>query len=212
MRQNNDAPYAALLERIRNGCSDSSSDDVNRDFDSLMNRQLGVLYAKDPSLLKRFVDAPIIVTLRKVRDRVNAIRVASFAQRTQQEFAFYHSRDRRSGDDISVELQQRLWELPTSATEDCIGKLPLAIGIQVMFTENIAIGNKIVNGMRGILTDIKFDLDTNDRRFPIMAYVHVPDSNINASGLDRDIVPIHPKEKSFSYTVPHKSVPMFWCF
>jgi ATP-dependent DNA helicase PIF1 len=199
MRQNLDKPYASLLERIRTGISANDDAQLTSDYTNLLLRQLGVINAKQPLSLASFADAPIIVTRRSARDKINFLQVQVFALRTHQEFAVYHSSDKHSGSIVPQELQERLWQIPSSASDDAIGRLPLVVGMRIMITENIAIQHKVVNGMQGTVLDIKYNTDHHGNRIALMAYIHVPDSHICAPNLHCDVVPISPTQSSFTY-------------
>ncbi|KIM77056.1 hypothetical protein PILCRDRAFT_77181 [Piloderma croceum F 1598] len=72
-----------------------------------------------------------------------------------------------------------------------------------MITENVAIKVKAVNGARGILKDIKYEVDEFGRRYASCVYVHVPNSDLSEYGLSDNIVPIVPISTTFRYKQPN---------
>ncbi|KAI9058878.1 hypothetical protein FKP32DRAFT_1553246, partial [Trametes sanguinea] len=107
---------------------------------------------------------------------------------------------------VNEVLQRELWSLPSSATEDSLGRLPLFPGMKVMIQENIALSRNVVNGAEGILTDIKYRVDDRGRRYAIVVYVRIPGAGKISETLDDDIVPIFPEPVSFKYGVPEDGV------
>jgi ATP-dependent DNA helicase PIF1 len=206
MRQNKDKDYANLLNRIRGDEKEVTSQQLEMDYQSLLSRQLGVIGAKHPEELRKFVDAPIIVTRKCLRDKLNIKLARLFAQRTNREFNFYYAKDFVGKNCIKPELQEQLWELSSSKSEDSLGKMPLVVGMKIIVTENMAISSKVVNGMHGTLVDIKYDEDDFGRRYPIMAYVHIPDSNLTLPDLPKNVAPIYPTRVSIKYKPPHSSI------
>ncbi|KAG1890324.1 hypothetical protein F4604DRAFT_1673758 [Suillus subluteus] len=117
----------------------------------------------------------------------------------------YCARDKIVGKDVTPEQQRRLWKLQTSNTNDAIGKLPLIPGMPVMITENAATSCKNVNGSRGILKSVTYDIDAEGNRFPLCALVDIPESTLHISGLEKGIIPIFTVTNSFSFPTGEKN-------
>ncbi|KAF8130327.1 hypothetical protein EV363DRAFT_247457 [Boletus edulis] len=70
----------------------------------------------------------------------------------------------------------------------------------VMVTENLSMGNKIVNGTEGTLTDVLYQSVSDGRE--ACAYVKVSSSQISIDdSVPTSIVPVFPTTVQFSYRV-----------
>ncbi|KAJ7205841.1 hypothetical protein GGX14DRAFT_342248, partial [Mycena pura] len=56
-----------------------------------------------------------------------------------------------------------------------LGKLPLAIGMPVMVTQNFDVQAGIVNGSTGTLKQIRYAVDESGKRYLHSCVVHIPD-------------------------------------
>ncbi|KAG1874905.1 hypothetical protein F4604DRAFT_1880785 [Suillus subluteus] len=114
-----------------------------------------------------------------------------------QQFEMYHAHDKISAKSVTSEQQHRLWKLGASDTGDAIGKLPLIPGMPVMITENAATSSHIVNGSRGILKSVTYDVDPDGNKFAACALVDIPESTLFVPGLSAGVVPILPVTRKF---------------
>ncbi|KAG1788904.1 hypothetical protein EV424DRAFT_1476447 [Suillus variegatus] len=146
-----------------------------------------------------FKDAPIIVTRKYLRDAINQSKAC-------QEHHVYHAKDRISGNSLAIDQQERLWKMDTTHTNDSPGILPLISGMPIMVTENAATSCKIVNGSRGILKSIVYEIDEASNRFPVYALVEIKESTLHVAGLDDGIIPIFPITSSFTFCMGEKTV------
>ncbi|KAJ7048327.1 hypothetical protein C8F01DRAFT_969876, partial [Mycena amicta] len=60
-------------------------------------------------------------------------------------------------------------------TNQRLGKIPLVLGMPVMITQNFDVANGVVNGSRGTLTGIRYQLDAAGNRHATSCIVHIPD-------------------------------------
>lgn len=157
-----------------------------------------------PEEFQKFRDAPIVVTRKSLRDALNESKARQFALNTNQRFILYHARDKVSGKCVRSDQQERLWQLTTTDTSDSLGRLPLIPGMPVMVTENAATSHKVVNGSKGTLKSLKYEVDENGVRFAVCAFVEVPGSALRIEGLDLLTIPIFPSAISFSYVTNGK--------
>ena len=206
-----DPKFVNLLSRIRSGIAWNGEGTLSlqqkgtgdnyslSDYEILSNRLLQRI-GNDSEALERFKDAPIIVSHKTTRDAINIRKVKAFAESQQQEFCWYHSRDRYRRQNVPEDQQCLIWTLRSSVTKDALGLLPLVPGMKVMVTENVAIKANVVNGAEGVLMDIKYETDQFGRRYAVCAYVHIQGSNMQAPGLPYEVVPILPVSTSFRYT------------
>ncbi|KAG1842477.1 hypothetical protein C8R48DRAFT_786108 [Suillus tomentosus] len=203
---NEDPMFVALLERIRKGTVHrvSTPGVALSDYDVLKTRMLSYLKEHSPEEFASFRDAPIMVTRKSLRDALNESKAHQFAANTQQRFVLYHARDKVSGKLIRPEQQERLWQLTTMDTHDSLGRLPLIPGMPVMVTENAATSYKIVNGSKGTLKSLRYEVDERGYRFAVCAFVEIPGSALAIEGLDRLMVPVFPSAISFSYFANRK--------
>ncbi|KAJ7056295.1 hypothetical protein C8F01DRAFT_935422, partial [Mycena amicta] len=56
-----------------------------------------------------------------------------------------------------------------------LGKLPLAIGMPVMITQNFDVQSGIVNGSTGILKQIRYAVNESGERYLHSCVVYIPD-------------------------------------
>jgi hypothetical protein len=111
----------------------------------------------------------------------------------------YHSVDRLRGQDLTEVAQQSVWNVASSVSKDALGILPLFHGMRVMIAENVAIRNRLVNGMEGIVKHIDYDIDESNRQYAKACYVLVERSGIQLEGFEPDVVPILPVQQSFTF-------------
>ncbi|KAG2155405.1 hypothetical protein DEU56DRAFT_693837, partial [Suillus clintonianus] len=207
-RAKDDAGFIAMLNRIRLGKVRRVALDQNHpgDYDVLKMRLLSEIKSKSLEQFKGFEDAPIIVTRKYLRDAINETKARTFATRIGQQYHVYLARDRIGGKSLDIDQQRRLWKLQTTNTNDSLGRLPLIPGMPIMITENAATSCKIVNGSRGILQSITYEVDEYDNRFPVCALVKIQDSTLHIPGLENSVVPILPITSSFSFPTAEKNV------
>ncbi|KAG2744808.1 hypothetical protein P692DRAFT_20742685 [Suillus brevipes Sb2] len=207
-RAKDDAAFVDMLSRIRLGKVRKVAVDQQHlsDYDLLKTRLLTEIKNKSPEQFDSFKDAPIVVTRKYLRDAINETKARAFAVQTGQEYFVYHAKDRIGGKALEINQQQRLWKLQTTSTNDSLGRLPLIPGMLIMITENTATSCKIVNGSRGTLQSITFDIDEDGNRFMVCALVHIKDSTLHVSGLDEGVIPILPITGSFPFPIGEKKV------
>ncbi|KAJ7127323.1 hypothetical protein C8R43DRAFT_897609, partial [Mycena crocata] len=68
-----------------------------------------------------------------------------------------------------------LTRLHSGETNYRLGKLPLAIGMPVMITQNFDVQNGIVNGTTGIVKQIRYETNELGERCATSCVVYVPD-------------------------------------
>ncbi|KAJ7251175.1 hypothetical protein B0H12DRAFT_984465, partial [Mycena haematopus] len=56
-----------------------------------------------------------------------------------------------------------------------LGRLPLAMGMPVMITQNFDVQNGIVNGTTGIVKQIRYKINESGERIATSCIVYVPD-------------------------------------
>lgn len=137
---------------------------------------------------------------------INDVKGRAYAMEKGHEFHLYCSRDKIGGSAATPEQQSRLWKIQTSRTNDAIGKLPLIPGMPVMITENAATSCKIVNGSKGHLESVTYDVDEYGNRYPVCAFVDIPESTLQIAGLRSGVIPIFPVSSSFTVPMGEKSV------
>jgi hypothetical protein len=163
-------PFVDLLTRLRVGaCTDADYRLLNR---RLINN-VQPSWA-DPS----WQTAPIIVTENAVKDAINERATAAFARRTNQELHWYYCTDERGGESITDEgLRSHLEKLHSGQTNQRLGKIPLVLGMPVVFTQNFDVEGGIVNGSTGILKQIRYTIDGAGRRHAISCVVELSDAS-----------------------------------
>lgn len=198
-RQHEDPTYADILSRIRIGeCAAALRNGTANDNAILQSRLLHRLHISDPIYSATFQDAPIIVGRKRIRDILNIRIIAHHARNSGADVHIYHSRDRIAGATPSNDELDRLWTLSSSQTHDSLGRLPLFPGMKIMVQENLVFSAHVVNGMPGTVRDILYE-EEDGRRYPIVVYVHIPQSGKLFQALQEDIVPIFPESTYFTW-------------
>ncbi|KAG2738980.1 hypothetical protein P692DRAFT_201730298 [Suillus brevipes Sb2] len=207
-RAKDDEAFIEMLNRIRLGKvrKIALDDDHPTDYNTLKARILSQLKITSPTQFDEFKEAPIVVTRKYLRDAINETKAKAFATQTCQQYIMYHARDKIGGKVLTVPQQRRLWKLQSSHTNDSLGRLPLVPGMPVMITENAATSCKIVNGSRGILKSITYEVDETNTRFPVCALVELENSTLQVPGLPNSVVPILPITGSFPFRTAEKIV------
>lgn len=209
VRQTNDPCYSNLLLRVREGKCILTADQLSHfahgpcpnvqmsDFSILRSRLLQNIMVQDPSILKGFSEAPIIVGKKSIRDSLNRRILCHKAKRLEREVHIYYAKDYMEKKPVDGALSEMLWKLNSTVTSDFLGKFPLFLGMKVMIQENVAIKHKVVNGATGTVHDIKYERDRNGRRYLTVVYVHIEGAGRLCPDLGCDIVPIFPETLSF---------------
>jgi ATP-dependent DNA helicase PIF1 len=205
-RQADDPAYASLIGRVRAGeCVTSDSDTNNpSDYSTLRTRVLSLMAQSDPFIYTKFQDAPVIVGTRRLRDEINRQRLHQHAHRLDVTVSDYYSEDTLRKDSVPLAIRERLWRVTTTISKDALGVLPLFHGMKVMITENIAMNNRLVNGAEGVVQEIMYNIDDQNRRHAKVCLVLVRGCGIKLDGYDLDIVPLFPVSRTFTYTSPFR--------
>lgn len=199
VRQKDDGVYAEFLKRLRTGSCWNGLQGDSADIRMLRGRDLGMLMRENPEQASKFLDAPVIVGTRKVRDTLNSILIDRHARKLDQSVHLYHSKDFIRREHVPETLREHLWGVASSKTEDALGKLPLFPGMKVMVTTNLAMTRGVVNGAEGIVQDVMYSSDDVGRRYASVAYVRIKKSGLFGEGLKEDVVPILPERVYFEY-------------
>ena len=199
-RQSGDKAYADLLSRVRAGeCNRRAEVGSVSDYVTLQTRYLDRIAANEPTVLQQFIDAPIIVGRKRVRDLLNLRLLDHHAQATNADVHLYHAKDRMLGYPVTHIERDLLWKLSSSTTHDCPGRIPLFPGMKVMVQENLAFQNRVVNGSEGTVRNIVYE-EIDGLRYAVVVYVHIPGSGKVHANAENDIVPIFPETSSFNWS------------
>ncbi len=109
---------------------------------------------------------------------------------------FYYSKDCVNRQSAQGTIKEYLWELNSSITKDNFGNY-LSVGMIIMVNKNVAFSKNIVNGMEGIVEEIKYETDTKGCQYAVVVYIRVPGAGKVAESLDEDVIPIFPNSTSF---------------
>ncbi|KZV66485.1 hypothetical protein PENSPDRAFT_677021 [Peniophora sp. CONT] len=123
------------------------------------------------------------------------------AQKEGLHVTYLRAQDRIGGESVREDVQRRLLNLATGRTGDLLGVLPYIPGMKVMVQENTDMSHSTVNGSEGTLLHVELRKDEHGHDIGVCAYVHVPKSGMNLEGLPRNVVPIYPVPKSYTYAV-----------
>ena len=150
------------------------------------------------SALQQFVDAPIIVGRKRVRDLLNLRLLDHKARSMAADVHLYYAKDRILGHSVTSTERDLLWKLSSSTTHDSLGRLPLFPGMRVMVQENLAFTNHVVNGSEGTVRNIVYE-EEEGWRYAVVVYVHIPGSGRVHPSAEDDIVPIFPETSTFKW-------------
>ncbi|KAJ3517880.1 hypothetical protein NMY22_g13870 [Coprinellus aureogranulatus] len=210
-RQGGDPVLAELLDRVRsNTCLDREGRPISfhgfSAMDHLRRREISYVVMHAPDTLQLFVDAPVIVGSKTIRDALNACLLNAHATRLGARPEIYYSRDSIHRQKAIGDSAVYLWNLAARYTSDSLGQLPLFVGMKVMVTENVSVAFKVVNGSEGIVEDIRYSTDDAGRRFADAVYVKIERCSIHVPGLNQGVVPIFPTSISIAQPVHMGSI------
>ncbi|KAI0790307.1 hypothetical protein BC629DRAFT_1287908, partial [Irpex lacteus] len=80
--------------------------------------------------------------------------------------------------------------MPSSATEQRLGKLPLVLGMRVIVSQNFDVSSGIVNGSTGTLKRIRFKINDSGDRVLTSCVVALDHDSPRLPELDTDEAPI----------------------
>ena len=146
-----------ILERLREGkCNEN-------DYDLLSSRVLKNIYNIN---WNDWENTPVIVSENAQKDAINEHAAYAFAQRTNQPLHWYHAIDTHQQIPVTdTALKEHLQNLNSGLTNQRLGKIPLAIGMPVMISQNYDVEGGIVNGCTGILREIRYQCDSEGNRY-----------------------------------------------
>ena len=170
-------------------------------IEHLHEREITRVASRSPSDLIKFQDTPVIVGSKVLRDTLNAYLLVAHAAHVNETIQIFHAVDMIRGKTLTHTLANRLRALPTQATSEMIGSLPLFVGMRVMITENLSVPFKIVNGSEGIVHSFSYEQNEQGCKVANVVYVQVPGCDIDAPGLGVGIVPVFPSSVSIPYHV-----------
>ena len=136
-----------------------------------------------------FRNVSVITALNSFRDKINDIGCECFVWESGQSLTTFYSIDRmgtgtrsrrkkieiddplRNTNTLAVGLQNELWDLPPSNTENRAGKLKLCIGKPIMIKYNEATECGVTNGAEGIVVGWKARNMDSERQFLQVLFV-----------------------------------------
>ena len=146
-RHQNDPEYSRLLTRVREGqCENARYARTAFDIRTLQHRLVQNL---PPHICPRFVDAPLIVGRKEVRDLLNYRLLQLHADSIGAEVNVYYSVDKVDREVLQPPDRDSVWNLSSTQARDSLSRLPLFPGMKVMVQENIAFAHNVVNGAVG---------------------------------------------------------------
>lgn len=118
--------FVELLDQLHEGrCTDN-------DYQLLQSRM--ITNVPFPWEKKEWYEAPIIVYNNEVKDALNEKATLAFAQQTGQPVHWYACTDSVEGRELGPEENTFLMRLHSGETHQCLGQIPLVIGMPVMIT------------------------------------------------------------------------------
>ena len=130
--------------------------------------------------------APVIVKENAVKDAINTEFAKAYAEKTGKPLHWYYSTDRLKGKVLNdPDIVTHLCDLPSSKTSQRLGRIPLAIGMPVIITQNHDVGGGIVNGSIGTLTKIRYVCDH------LTGHRHLTSCAVRLTNLGADVMYLH---------------------
>ncbi|KAG1770417.1 hypothetical protein EV702DRAFT_932805, partial [Suillus placidus] len=178
------------------------------DYDVLKSRMLSEIKWHSVEEFEGFKDTSIVVTKKFLRDAINESKARSFAHDTEQHFEVYRTCDFIAGKKLTLQQQKHLWKMQSTYTNDALGELPLIPGMpaMIMENENAAMSSKIVNGSRGTLKSVTYEMDSEGNRYMACALVDLPGSTLYVPSLDPGVVLILPINSGFKFPTKKTSI------
>ena len=100
------------------------------------------------------------------KDAINEHAAYAFARRTNQTLHWYYAIDKHQHNVVDdADIKRHLQNLNSGITNQCLGKIPLVIGMPVMISQNYDVEGGIVNGCKGILKEIRYQTDSEGNRY-----------------------------------------------
>ncbi|KAF7964801.1 hypothetical protein HWV62_2882 [Athelia sp. TMB] len=191
---------------------------------------------------KRFRNVSVITGLNLHKDQINTFGSARFARERNEELHMFYSRDlfksnesdttskevrrknkqltdkSRSSNEIPKEMQDEIWDLPSSCTNHIPGKLQLCVGMPVMLRYNDATECCITKGAEANVA--YWHSSVGPHGLPMLDTVFVklknPASDVQIEGLPINIVPLTRRVDSVPvklmngerFTIARHQVPM----
>ena len=177
---------------------------------------------------KEFRNVAIICGLNSQKDQINLMGCERFAEDTNQKLTTFYSMDywgketditkkskwgnayKASGikhktNIIESDIQNIIWNLPHSATENFAGKLTLCIGMPVMLRNNDATELCMTKGQEGFVAGWQEEIGTHGKKILDTLFVKLdnPPQNIQFEGLQENIVPIMREKKTIECNFPN---------
>lgn len=170
MRQSGESntAFRGLLTRLRLG-------KCNKDDVSLLKSRVleNLTQAERSNLSSEWGTVPIITARNAAKDALNARAVKRFAKERGLPVHYYYARDSADKVPITGLLKERLLDLHSGKTQQ-LGKLPLVIGMPVVLTHNYDVAGGVVNGAEGILKAVRYETDSEGRRYATSCVVSMP--------------------------------------
>ena len=162
--------FVQLLSRLQEGHCNSA------DY-QLLKTQI-ITNTNENSNSPKWKNAQLIVTDNTSKDAVNNKAALAFAADTGNELHWYYASDRKSQNEITdAALLAKLQKLHSGQTQQCLGKIPLVLGMPVMITQNFDVEAGIVNGSKGFVKKIRYYIDRDGNRHLTSCIVHVKDTS-----------------------------------
>ena len=216
-----DAQFRTALENMR--YAQCTQDDIEFLKTLIAGKNTG-----QPNIAKkRFRNVSIITELNSQKDQLNKLGSLRFATETGQTLTDFFSDD-ELGEDIdpsalssvrkkdkksipstkkhlSPDMQDAVWNLRHSASEDIPGKLSLCIGLPVMIRNNDATELCITKGQEGYVVGWKSGIGSRGQLVLEILFVKLdrPAKNINIEGLPENVVPLMKIKRSVKCTFPN---------
>lgn len=207
-----DAEWDAILKRACTG------DCTSRDIEQLRKLVLSNLECDIPNFnAPPWNDAVLVTPRNGSRVYWNKQKLVQHCRATGHTHYVLYARDTTKGDVLTLQQQLVVASLKIEETNNLPNKVELAVGMKVMVLMNIDTDSHLVNGSRGIVTDIVLDprepvdIQVSSKvvlQYPPAAILFKPlfGGKKVLPGLPPGIIPIFPSRRSFTLKGGAKTV------
>ena len=103
---------------------------------------------------------------------------ALFAKETGQKLQWYYAKDKCQQKLVTDRnLRDYLSHLPSGQTQQCLGHIPLILGMPILISQNFNMEGGVVNRSRGTVSHICYHIDEHGYHHLLSVIIHISDSS-----------------------------------
>jgi hypothetical protein len=200
---------------------------ITEDIKFLRSLQAGKRTGQPQVSAKDFRNSSVICGRHTQKDEINKLGCQKFADETGQKLTHFYSVDKwgkekdsatktqwgksksafklkHQSNEIDFDIQQEIWKLRPSATENLAENLSLCIGMPVMIKNNDATELCIIKGQEGFVVGWQAEKGPHEKRIldTLFVKLHKPAKVIQIPGLPENVVPLVKGTKTITCVFP----------